>query len=28
VVVADGALVNGRVETVAASAPRKLKAAS
>jgi cytoskeletal protein CcmA (bactofilin family) len=28
VVVEDGALVNGRVETVAAEAPRKLKAAS
>ena len=28
VVVADGALVNGRIETVAAAAPRKLKAAS
>ncbi|HJR60673.1 MAG TPA: polymer-forming cytoskeletal protein [Vicinamibacterales bacterium] len=28
VVVADGALVNGRIETVAAAAPRTLKAAS
>ena len=28
VVVADGALVNGRIETVVAGAPRKLKAAS
>ena len=28
VVVADGALVNGRIETVVAAAPRKLKAAS
>jgi cytoskeletal protein CcmA (bactofilin family) len=27
-VVADGALVNGRIETVMAAAPRKLKAAS
>ncbi len=28
VTVADGALVNGRIETVATAAPRKLKAAS
>ena len=28
IVVADGALVNGRIETVVAAAPRKLKAAS
>ena len=28
VAVADGAVVNGRIETVAASAPQKLKAAS
>jgi cytoskeletal protein CcmA (bactofilin family) len=28
VVVADGALVNGRIETAVATAPRKLKAAS
>jgi len=28
VVVADGAIVNGRIETVAAAAPRKLKIAS
>jgi cytoskeletal protein CcmA (bactofilin family) len=28
VVVADGAVVNGRIETVEAEAPRKLKAAS
>ena len=28
VVVADGALVNGRIETVVAAAPQKLKAAS
>lgn len=28
IAVADGAIVNGRIETVAASAPRKLKAVS
>ena len=28
VVIADGALVNGRIETVVAAAPQKLKAAS
>jgi cytoskeletal protein CcmA (bactofilin family) len=28
IVVADGALVNGRIETMVAGAPRKLKAAS
>ena len=28
IAVADGAVVNGRIDTVAASAPRKLKAAS
>jgi cytoskeletal protein CcmA (bactofilin family) len=28
VVIADGALVNGRIETAVAAAPRKLKAAS
>jgi len=28
IAIADGAIVNGRIETVAASSPRKLKAAS